>query len=121
MQMSFLGEVRSLASDILWFLHSMVVYCIRAPRKRLCVRLYGKEIVECKWKRGFALNLGSLCRTSGTKTARPSRDRAIHRNLADVRDPLGVHGGELAPVMSPDRRPSGSRSRTHRFLGEKAA
>jgi hypothetical protein len=42
----------------LWFLHSMVVYCIRATRKRLCVLLSGKGIVECEWKAGFALNLG---------------------------------------------------------------
>jgi len=46
-----------LSRDILWFLHSMVVYCIRVTRRRLCVRLYGKGIVECKWKAGFALNL----------------------------------------------------------------
>src|SRR5215213_9805243 len=55
MQMSFLAEVRSLGRDILWFLHSMVVYCIRATRKRLCDLLSGKGIVECRWKKGFAL------------------------------------------------------------------
>lgn len=27
-------------------------------------------------------------------------ERAIHRNLADTRVPLGVHGGELVPVTS---------------------
>jgi hypothetical protein len=36
----------------------MVVYCIRAARKRLCVLLSGKGIVECNRKAAFALNLG---------------------------------------------------------------
>jgi hypothetical protein len=43
---------------VLWFLHSMVVYCSRATRKRLYVLLSGKGIVECTQKAGFALNLG---------------------------------------------------------------
>jgi hypothetical protein len=42
----------------LWFLHSMVVYCIRATRKRLCDLLSGKGIVECRWKKEVALNPG---------------------------------------------------------------
>jgi hypothetical protein len=43
---------------LLWFLHSMVVYCSRVTQHRLCVLLSGKGVVECEWKAGFALNLG---------------------------------------------------------------
>jgi hypothetical protein len=40
------------------------------------------------------------------------QDRTIHRNLADIRVPLGVHGYELAPVMSPAGRVEDGARRT---------
>jgi hypothetical protein len=38
------------------------------------------------------------------------RDRAIRRNRAGIRVPLGIHGGELLPVMSPPAGRVGERA-----------
>jgi hypothetical protein len=80
---------------------------------------------QCGWKglgRGSAVarmpqssfRKGGSDRSAGHRPPRPRvpRDRAIHRNLADIRVPLGVHGGELVPVTSPAGRVEVGAART---------
>jgi hypothetical protein len=72
---------------------------------------------QCGWKglgRGPAVarmpqssfRRGGSDRCAEHRPPRPHvlRDRAIHRNLAPIRVPLGVHGGEFVPVTFPAGR-----------------